>query len=89
MLEDSFGCSNLLLNGHVSKQGNRINRDTLRRTNLKMKMGPGATARITHPGNHITLSDTLTNSNKKFMAVRITRLVTVRMLNFNHQPISA
>ncbi len=52
-------------------------------------MGPSAPARVTHPGNQITLSDTLTNRNEKLIAVRITRFVTVRMLDFDHQSISA
>ena len=53
-----------------------------------MQVGTGAATCITHPGNQITLSDSVTNANKNLIAVRITRPVSIRVLNFNHQSIS-
>ncbi len=53
-----------------------------------MKMGPCTAACVSHPCNQITPTDSLTDSNKSFIAMRITRLVAIGVLNFNHQSIS-
>ena len=54
-----------------------------------MKMWPGAAAAIAHPGNQITLTDAVTDPDKNLAAMRVSSFVAIRMLNFNHQPVSA
>ncbi len=49
-----------------------------------MKMGACTASCIAHPCNQITLIDSLSDSNKSFIAMRITRAETIGVLNFNH-----